>query len=314
MENENKGSSASRFKPLETVLFGLLLAAILALFHGYGNDSHAAVEGRSLLRWIHHQWTLAGGDFSHGWLMPLVSLYVVWTQRRELARAEHGVSLLGGMALLGAFVLHWAAYRAQQPRISLVALAVALWAAPTFIYGLETGRILLFPAGYLLLCFTSYFLVSLTMPLRLQATRLSAFLLQGIGIPAVRQGTAIYSAAGGGFQFDVADPCSGLRSLVIMTALSAPYAYFTQKTQVRRWILFLLSVPLAMLANALRIVTLGVVAQLFGQEPAMKLYHDFSGYLVFILAVLLVAGAGSVLNRIPKYRRRRWTSKKSRPS
>ena len=121
-------------------------------------------------------------------------------------------------------------------------------------------------------------------------------MLNGIGIAAQRTGTAIYSAAGGGFSFDVADPCSGLRSLVVMTALAAPFAYVTQKTNLKRWLLFALSVPMAMFANTIRIVTIAVVAQVFGQDRAIGLYHDYSGYILFFAATLLLVGTGALLN------------------
>jgi exosortase len=131
-------------------------------------------------------------------------------------------------------------------------------------------------------------------------------LLHGAGIQAIRRGTVIYSGAGGGFQFDVADACSGLRSLVVMTALAAPYAYFTLKGHWRKWTLFALSVPLAMLANALRIFTLALVAELIGMRLAMSLYHDFSGYLVFVISVGLLMGTGSLLEIDWRARWRAW--------
>lgn len=288
---------------MDWALLAFVFGFVYLLFTLRGNDSHAAVEGRSLLRWIMHQWTLTDGDFAHGWMMPLVSIAVVYLKRHALQAATRRVSLTGGLCLAASLALHWAAYRAQQPRISLIALTGILWSTPFFLFGWQVARLLLFPAGYLLLCFTSYFLVEITLPLRLMASRLSVWVLQGVGIPAIRQGTAIYSAAGGGFQLDVADACSGLRSLVVMTALAAPYAYFTQRGWVRQWTLFVLSVPLAMLANMFRIVTLALVAQFFGQELALKLYHDFSGYLVFIIAVLLLTSAGALLHRIPEPRK-----------
>lgn len=279
--------------------FGLffVLGLVYLLFSFRGNDSHAIQEGRSLLRWIAHQWTLPGGDFAHGWIMPLVSVAVIYRQRHAIASATKQPSLAGGALLACSLALHWASYRAQQPRISLIALTGVLWSTPFFLYGWQVAKLLLFPAGYLLLCFTSYFLVELTLPLRLAASRLSVVVLQGLGIAAVRRGTAIFSAAGGGFQFDVADACSGLRSLVVMTALAAPYAYFTLPGLWQRWLLFVLSVPLAMLANMLRIVTLALVAQFFGQELALKIYHDFSGYLVFIIAVLLLVSTGRLIEK-----------------
>jgi exosortase len=157
--------------------------------------------------------------------------------------------------------------------------------------------LLVFPCAYLLLGFMSYALLYFSFHLRLLSTVLTAFLLNGLGIPTVYSGTALYSTAGGGFQFDVADPCSGLRSLVVMTALAAPYAYFTLPTRARQWALFLLSVPLALFSNTLRVVSIAVLAQAFGQPFAMRVYHDFSGYLLFGLSVLLLAAAGAAVKR-----------------
>ncbi len=288
------------------LLLGVIAGIVFCLFHFVGNRSHTAVESSSLFWWIGSQWFNAGGDFSHGWIMPLISLGVVWSRRRELVAGISTYSILGLFVVLLSLVLHWAALRAQQPRVSLVALVGVLWGVPYFLYGRETARLLLFPCGYLLLCFTSYLLVSISFPLRLIASSLTSVVLNGIGIAAVRNGTAIHSAAGGGFSFDVADPCSGLRSLVVMTALAAPYAFFTQKTVFKSVLLFLASAPLAMLANTTRIVTIAIVAQAFGQEIAMSIYHDYSGYLVFALAVLLMVSAGRMLNLNYKEMLQRW--------
>jgi exosortase len=123
----------------------------------------------------------------------------------------------------------------------------------------------------------------------------STLLLNGIGIESVRRGTAVLSRAGGGFQFDVADPCSGLRSVFVMTALAAPYAYLTLKSTARKWILFALSVPVAVVSNVIRIVTVAVIAELFGKETAIKLYHDYSGYLVFSVGIILLTSIGFLL-------------------
>jgi exosortase/archaeosortase family protein len=107
-----------------------------------------------------------------------------------------------------------------------------------------------------------------------------------------------------------------LRSLVVMTALAAPYAFFTQRDTPRKWALFLLSVPLAVVANVTRIVTIAVVAQAAGIEAAMRLYHDFSGYLVFAVAALLLVSAGRLVNADFRKRFSQWKQrlKDSRPT
>jgi exosortase len=280
----------------EGLFVALVIACIFVLFHFWGNRSNVGMAPRSLFVWIARQWTNAGGDFSHGWIMPLISLGFIWVRRESIMKAVSRTSYAGMAVFIAALLLHWAALRAQQPRLSLVALVGVLWGIPFWLYGAGVARQLLFPCGYLLLCFTSYLMVAFAFPLRLLSSAASAVILNGIGIAAQRNGTAIYSAAGGGFNFDVADPCSGLRSLVVMTALAAPYAYMTQKTEIKRWTLFALSIPLAMFANVVRIVTIAVVAQLLGQEKAITLYHDYSGYLLFAVATLSLLGMGSLLN------------------
>ena len=97
----------------------------------------------------------------------------------------------------------------------------------------------------------------------------------------------------------MADPCSGLHSLLALTALTAAYAALTQKTLVRKVVLFVCAVPLAMAGNIARIVVICLAARAFGLEVAMKIYHDYSVYVLFIVAILLMTAVGALLNRIP---------------
>ena len=93
-----------------------------------------------------------------------------------------------------------------------------------------------------------------------------------------------------------------------MTALVAPYAYFTQDSVGHKWALFLFSIPIAMLSNIVRIVTIAVAAEAGGREFAMTLYHDYSGYIVFAAATLMVILAGQLLKTHPKVLLRKWAA------
>ncbi|MBN1557471.1 MAG: exosortase/archaeosortase family protein [Lentisphaerae bacterium] len=272
-----------------------LIAGLVALLYGvHGNAQNVEASGRSAIGWMVGRWG-AGSNMSHGWLIPLVSAYALWRRRRELAAAPKHVDGRGLAVIAGALLLHAVGVRAQLTRVSLVSLVVLLWGLPFYFFGRETARQLVFPAGYLVFCIPLGFLSNLTVPLRLAASRLAAWLLNGIGIPTLRQGTMIRSLAGSGFNFDVADPCSGLRSLLAMTALTAAYAFFTQRGWWRRGLLFLSAVPVAIAGNVVRIVTVAVVAWGFGEERAVAVYHHFSGFLVFVVAVLLMVGVGELL-------------------
>lgn len=276
-------------------LYAAGAALALALYTFFGTDSETAGGGASVLAWFAAQWGYE--DFANNWIMLPVAAAVVWTQRRRLAEAEVRPDWRGALVVAASLAVHVAGFRAQLPRLSLGSVAGVAWGLALAVWGPGVARALVFPVGYVLLCFLGSMLVELTMPLRLMASGLACALLQGVGIGAVQQGTIVHSTAGGGFSFNVADPCSGLRSLITMTALAAPYAYFTLKSPAKRVVLFALSVPLAMLANALRIFTLGVVAEWIGMQLAMQLYHDLSGYIVFILSILLLVAAGSLVDR-----------------
>ena len=283
------------FRPDAGRLALFAAGAVLAwvLYSRFGMDSGE----RSVFHWVFRQWTGDRVSFSDLWIMPLVCLAAAWMSRRRLAEAEVRPSAWGVLLVAACLFVHAVGYRSQFPRISLVSSVGVFWGLVLAVWGPGAARALGFPALYLLLCFGCSTLVYFTMPLRLAASEIACALLQGVGIDAVRRGTVVHSAAGGGFSFNVADPCSGLRSLVTMTALALPYAYFTLKSNAKRFVLFALSVPLAMIANALRIFTIGLVAEWIGMQLAMQLYHDLSGYIVFILSILLLVAAGSLVGR-----------------
>jgi len=277
------------------VFWAVIAVLYVGLFHFMGNASDVTLDSRSLFVWLGRQLLDRAGDFSNAWVIPLVSLGIVIWKRKALAAATKSVSYLGLAVVLGSLALHWVCYRIQQPRVSLIAMVGLLWGIPYFLYGRRVAAILLFPCGYLFLCFTTYILVYFTFPLRLISSAMAVGLLNGLGIATQREGTQIFAQ---GFALDIVEACSGLRSLFVMSSLAAPFAYFTQKTLFKKWALFALSLPLAMLTNTLRIVTIALVARFFNQDVALKIYHDFSGYLVFLISILLLTGTGNLLERI----------------
>ncbi len=281
-------------------LLSLSVGMIYILFHVQGNTTDVGVYSRSAFAWMIHLWNytdgFGGADYSHGYLIPFVSLGVVWLKRHDLARAVKSVSAMGLAVVVLALVLHWMGVKAQQTRLSLFGLIVLSWGIPFYFYGWQVAKQLIFPCSYLVFCIPLNFLDTLSFPLRLFAAWASTHILNGLGIAAERSGSAIFSGAGGGFSFDVADPCSGIRSLLAMTALTAVYAYLTQKTLIKKWLLFLCAIPLAIIGNMARIATIALVAQALGERIALTLYHDYSGYVVFGVAIGFMVAIGAGLN------------------
>lgn len=297
--------------------FAVAIASlIVVLFHLLGNTVES-VNTRSVFVWMFHRWRdpiSYGSDYSIGWLIPFVSAWFVWRRRRELAAAPTRICGWGLAAVALALALHWVGARMQQTRISLAALVLLLWALPLYFHGPRVARLLLFPCAYLLLCIPLNFLDAFTFPLRLFSTKVAASLLNGVGLPVVRAGTIVYPASEQGVSFNVADPCSGLHSLLAMIALTAAYGYLVQRGAWRKLTLFVLAVPLAIVGNVVRIFSVALVGRLFGSEAAMTVYHDYSGYLVFASAILLMLACSRILDNLDPEAWRAWMHAKSEPA
>lgn len=235
-------------------------------------------------------------DLSYGWFVPLFSGYVIWTERRQLAASLGSPSWGGVFAMLPFLVMGFFGARGLQVRFEIVAFAGLLLTLPWAFFGAATARQLLFPAGFLLFCVPlASFLDVVTIHLRLLASSAAYGVLRGFGADVIRQGTVI-GAADGAFNIDIAAPCSGLRSIFALMALTAGYAYFNQPTWLRRALLFALSVPLAVIGNVVRILTICLVANYCSHDFATGFYHDYSGYVVFVVAILLMLAASELIS------------------
>jgi len=272
-----------------------VLLAAAALFQFLGNVTDVARVGHSLFVWMVNRW-VNFEELNYCLFLPFVSLWAVWRQRKKLAAAPREVCLAGLWLVAAALFFHWSGYRAQQPRVSMAGLIVFLWAVPFVLCGWRFAKELLFPAGYLFLTIPLNFLDSMTAPLRILSAWVAATVLNGFGLHVRQVGSGIYSTASNAFALEVAPECSGLHSLLAMTALMAAYAWISQPTQAKKWILFACSVPVALVANIFRILLVVLVAALFGEERAMGLWHDYSGYPIFIVGIAMMLLLDKLLN------------------
>ncbi len=267
----------------------LLLSAALALVW---------FQTRHMFVWVGFMFGEPSEDLSHGWFVPLFSLYLLWQRRRELLQALDGPSLRGLCVTCGWLLLLWLGERGSQLRITQVAVYGLLGALPYAIFGRRLARVLAFPVLFLGFTVPLGFLDFFTVRLRLLTAMLTSALLNAIGIPVIRAGTGLHSLAGSGFALDIADPCSGLRSIFALAALTAGYASLMLRGAWRQWLLFACAIPLAVLGNMVRIITIAIVARLFGQKVGTGFYHDYSGYITFIVGTLLMMQVAAWLARI----------------
>jgi exosortase len=237
-------------------------------------------------------------DMSFGWYVPIFSLYVLWTERAKV-RASLGAPSWGGIVFALPFLaLGFLGVRGVQLRFEIVAFVGLLIAVPWAFFGRAAAKAVLFPALFLLFCIPlATFLDVVTVHLRLLASSTAFAVARGLGADIVQQGTMV-GAADGSFAIDVADPCSGLRSLFALMALTAGYAYFTQPTWPRRGILFAASVPIAILGNVARILSIVLVANYASSDFATGFYHDYSGFVVFAVAILLMVATGEAITKL----------------
>ena len=200
----------------------------------------------------------------------------------------------GLIVVVMAMAVYYFGVKAMQPRIVVFSFVILLYGLTLALGGRGALRLLFFPIAFLLLMIPLNFLdEKVGFPLQLLMARSSTGLLNMFGIATTRIGTGIYSLV---FHFDVAAPCSGIRSLMALTTVTAAYAYVTQHVQWKRWVLFLSAMPLAVLGNIARVSSIALVAQVYGQEIASKAYHEYSGFIVFAVALSTMVIIGLLLN------------------
>jgi exosortase len=235
-------------------------------------------------------------DYSHGFLVPLFAVFLVWDKRKTLSitkveQSWNGVVLI----LLAIAVLILGIYGVDlfTSRFSFVLMLGGLvW---TF-FGRAMLRELRFPLLVLILAipFPAIIFNQITFPLQLMASRLASLILPLLGVPVLQEGNVIELPI---MRLEVAEACSGIRSLMSLFTLAVFYGYFLEKTTTRRVILALASIPIAVAANVARIVGTGLCVQYWDPQKALGFFHEFSGWVMFVISL----GCLYLIHRIMRF-------------
>jgi exosortase len=223
-------------------------------------------------------------DYSHGFLVPFFAIFVLWDNRAVLRNTPVRTTWNGvPLVVLGIGVVVLGVYGADLflSRISfLMILAGIIW---TF-FGRAMLVALRFPLFVLLLAipFPAIVFNQITFPLQLLASQLASAILPLLGVPVLHEGNVIELPA---MKLEVAEACSGIRSLMSLFTLAVFYGYFLERTTKRRVILAIASIPIAVTANAARIVGTGLCVQYWDPEKAMGFFHEFSGWVMFVISL-----------------------------
>lgn len=226
-------------------------------------------------------------NFSHGFFVPAFSLLVVWQNRSRLRQITPTPSLWGlGVVLVAMCVLVVGVFGAEL-FLSRTSMILLLAGMVIFFLGWKMFRATLFPLIFLVLMVPIPAIVFnyITFPLQILASKLSAWLLPLVGVPVFREGNVINLPA---MPLEVADACSGIHSLLSLTTLAIMYGYLIEKRVWVRVLLAVASIPIAVAANALRIVGTGLLVQYWDADKAQGFFHEFQGWLVFVCALLLL--------------------------
>lgn len=231
-------------------------------------------------------------DVPTAWLFPLVSLFDIWLRRGAFRKAAGLPSRLGFVWVCVFLALAWSGARLGVMPFEQVSLIGLVWSVPYALWGRGTGRLMLFPAWYLLFSLpVSPYLETFTRLLRTLAAGTATGLLNGFGVAVgLFDGTRIFygTPPDTGFCVDVADPCSGIRSLSALVAGTAAYAHFCQENRIQRWMLLACAFPVAILGNILRILSICTVGLFFGQDATTGYFHDYSGYVFYGISLALL--------------------------
>ena len=236
-------------------------------------------------------------DYNHGFVVPLFSAYLIWQDRDRLRRlATHpslwGIVVLGTGLLM--FVVGSAGAELFLQRLSMV---IVLSGLLLLVLGAEYLGALAFPVAFLVFAVPIPAVIRnvIAFPLQLFAAQTATLCLSAAGVPVMREGNVIALAQ---TTLEVADACSGIRSLQALLALAAVYGYLTERKTWKRLVLFLSAIPIAIAANAFRVSGTGFLAHFFGLEMAQGFYHSLAGYLMFGVAFVGMLAMGSLLNRV----------------
>lgn len=268
----------------------------------------------TVLAKLSHDWW-SDENYSHGLLIPFIIGYILWLQRNKLKSTPSRPSLwLGGAAVAFALFALWAGVAGAELYTQRMSLVLLLAGTVVYFWGAQLLRLIVVPLFLLILAIPIPAIIfnKVAFPLQLFASRCSVWSMNLLGIPVLRQGNVIELKPLNSFQtkkLEVVEACSGIRSLMTLITLAVVFAYFTHPrsdvadSKTRRYgywrstIIVLSAVPIAILTNALRVSGTGVLAHYYGIQVADGFFHSFSGWVIYIVAFLMLFGVGWVLDR-----------------
>ncbi|HVP55927.1 MAG TPA: exosortase A [Candidatus Eisenbacteria bacterium] len=251
----------------------LLVAAMLALY------------GPVLVRLV-KQW-YNDADYSHGFLVPLLSAYLIWQRRDKLVEIARKPSNWGLLVVLGSLGMLFLGSLGAELYLSRTSIIGMICGLIVYFSGWRLLRAMAFPLVFLLFAIPIPALIynEIVFPLQFIASRFATSCLETLNLfPIMREGNVLIMP---GMRLEVVEACSGIRSLMSLLALAAGYGYLAEKSIPVRWFLFLAMVPLAIISNGTRVMITALMTNYIGPQAAEGFMHEFSGWVIFVVATAL---------------------------
>jgi len=289
--------SLSNTQQVETRLWSRRLWVWSVILTGLILLLYAAVIKSLVEQW----WTDA--DYGHGFFVPLFSGYILWHTRERWTKVEVKPSNFGFVVIVGAIALLLLGSLGAELFTSRFSLLVLLAGMILFLAGWKMLRAVSFPLGYLIWMIPMPVIIynQITFPLQLIASRLATAWLELAQVPVLRDGNILIMS---NYSLEVVEACSGIRSLMTLMALAVAYGYLVSPRRWVRYVLAAFMVPIAIITNAIRIMGAGLMAHRFGPAAAEGFLHQFSGWAIFLVALLLMFGSYWILQHISERRRK----------
>ena len=251
---------------------------------------------RDVIAKLVHDWSI-DENYSHGFLVVPIAAYFVWERRHKLVATAVEPNACGLVIVLASIALLLAGMLGAEVFTTEVSLIGVITGCVLFLLGWAHLRLLLFPIAFLVLMvpLPAIIFTQITFPLQLLASRAGESALMLAEIPVLREGNVIHLA---NTSLEVAEACSGIRSLISLLTLGIVYGYFMDSRTSIRSVLVIATVPLAVLANGLRVAGTGIAAHFYGVAAAEGFLHTFSGWLVFVFTFIVLL----VLHRLLRWK------------
>ncbi len=238
----------------------------------------------------------ADGNYSHGFLIVPMAIYLAWERRAILAATPVLPSAFGLVVVAGSVVLLVGGLLGAGLFLARVSIIGSVAGAILFLFGWKMLRELQFPLAFLLLMIPLPAIIfdKIAFPLQLLASSLGEYSISSMNIPILREGNVLILANA---TLEVVEACSGIRSLVSLFTFGLVFGYIADRRIWVRAVIALSAIPVAILANGMRVAGAGVAAHNYGPSGAEGLFHDISGWLVFVVALLMILGLHRLVRR-----------------